>query len=179
LKAALGRDRRVKLLGLDGWMALKSLLPPKERRGTVLVDPPFEEEGELVRLAEGLSQALSRFATGVYLAWYPIKDPRPIARFHQALAKLDGTELLRVELLIQSDGVPDRLNGCGLIVANPPYALNGQLAAILPELVRRLAIGPGALYRLDRIGSQARTAPALAVPSRTQKTARGATKSKR
>jgi 23S rRNA (adenine2030-N6)-methyltransferase len=179
LKTALGRDRRVKLLALDGWVALKSLLPPKERRGIVLVDPPFEAEGELVRLAEGLEQALSRFATGVYLAWYPIKDPKPIARFHQALAKLDGPELLRVELLVQSDSVPDRLNGCGLIVANPPYALKGQLAVVLPELVRRLAIGPGALYRLDRIGLPARSAPAPAAPSRRQKTGRAATKSKR
>ena len=86
LRATLGRDRRIKLITLDAWTALKSLLPPKERRGVVLIDPPFEEEGELARMVEGLDQALRRFRTGVYLAWYPIKDRKPIERFHADLA---------------------------------------------------------------------------------------------
>ena len=153
LKAAIGRDRRVKLTGLDGWMALKSLLPPKERRGVVLIDPPFEEEGEFERLAAGLAQALRRFETGVYLAWYPIKNPKPIARFHGALAALDEPELLRVELMIRTASDPDRLNGCGLVVANPPFTLQGELASILPELTRRLGEGASARYRLDRLGT--------------------------
>ena len=74
LEAALGRDRRAKVMGLDGWIALKSLLPPKERRGVVLIDPPFEQDGELARLAEGLADGLQRFATGIFIGWYPIKD---------------------------------------------------------------------------------------------------------
>jgi len=150
LKSSLGRDRRVKLLALDGWVALRSLLPPKERRGLVLIDPPFEEEGELARLSAGLAEALRRFETGVYLAWYPIKDLKPISVFHAALADMGGPELLRVELMIR-DGrnAPDRLNGCGLIVANPPYTLRERLAVVLPELTHRLAEGSGAHYRLD------------------------------
>ena len=156
LKAAIGRDPRVKLLALDGWMALKSLLPPKERRGVVLIDPPFEERGELARLADGLGQALRRFETGVYLAWYPIKDRKPIARFRKTLAALDAwPELLCIELMIRGEGPPpDRLNGCGLIVANPPYALDAQLERVLPELSRRLGLGPGARHRLERIATQ-------------------------
>ena len=155
LKAALGRDPRVKLLALDGWMALKSLLPPKERRGVVLIDPPFEEQGELARLADGLGQAFRRFETGVYLAWYPIKDRKPIARFRKALAAQDAwPELLCIELMIRGEDSPDRLNGCGLIVANPPYALDAQLETVLPELSRRLGLGPGARHRLERIATQ-------------------------
>ena len=75
-------------MALDAWVALKALLPPKERRGVVLIDPPFEETDEFDRMADGLAQALQRFATGVYIAWYPIKDPKPVARFHAALAAL-------------------------------------------------------------------------------------------
>ena len=152
LGALFARDRSVKVLALDGWLALKSLLPPKERRGVVLIDPPFEEENELSRLAEGLAEGLKRFATGVYLAWYPIKDPKPIARFHSSLAEFRETPMLRVELTIHRASDPGRLNGCGLIVANPPYTLAADLEAILPELSRRLAAGAGAGYRLDRIG---------------------------
>ena len=71
-------------MALDAWVALKSLLPPKERRGIVLIDPPFEATDEFDRMTDGLAQGLRRFATGIYLAWYPIKDPKPIARFHAA-----------------------------------------------------------------------------------------------
>jgi 23S rRNA (adenine2030-N6)-methyltransferase len=148
LQAAVGADRRVKAMALDGWVALKSLLPPKERRGVVLIDPPFEEAGEFERIAEGLAQGLRRFATGVYLAWYPIKAPKPVARFHAGLAALGADKLMRVELMIRRAGDPEVLNGCGLIVANPPYTLEGELTAILPDLSQRLALGSGASYRL-------------------------------
>lgn len=149
LQAAVARDPRVKVMALDSWLALKSLLPPKERRGIVLIDPPFEEDRELDRLAEGLAQGLRRFATGVYLAWYPIKDPKPVARFHNAIAAIGALRLLRVELMLRRPTDTDRLNGCGLIVANPPHALSDELASILPELTRRLGGRNGASWRLD------------------------------
>jgi len=154
LKAAICRDPRAKVMDLDGWVALKALLPPKERRGVVLIDPPFEAAGELERMAGGLAQALQRFATGTYIAWYPIKDPAPIKRFHAGLARLGLPSLLRIELLIQRPDHADRLNGCGLVVVNPPYALERELAVVLPELRRRLAAASGGgSYRLDRIGN--------------------------
>jgi len=152
LKAAIGRDPRAKPMTLDGWVALKALLPPKERRGVVLIDPPFEAAGELERMTLGLAQALQRFATGIYIAWYPIKDPKPIKRFHAELARLGRPDLLRVELLIQRTDQADRLSGCGLVVANPPFTLERELAVMLPELRRRLAVaGDGGSYRLDWI----------------------------
>jgi 23S rRNA (adenine2030-N6)-methyltransferase len=170
LKSTLGRDRRVKLLAIDGWFALKSLLPPKERRGVVLIDPPFEEEGELTRLAEGLAEALRRFESGVYLAWYPIKDLKPVAAFHGALSAIAGPELMRVELMIRGGNSADRLNGCGLIVANPPYTLRNDLAAVLPELAHRLAEGSGARHRLDRIPQTLRGTVAATALSHKRKT---------
>lgn len=149
LERALARDRRVKVLGLDGWIALKSLLPPKERRGVVLIDPPFEEEGELGRLADGMAQGLRRFATGIFLAWYPIKEPKPVARFKEALAASAGRPLLAVELMIRAPRNPDRLNGCGLAIANPPYTLEADLDVILPELARRMAHAPGGGHHVE------------------------------
>ena len=152
LQAALGRDRRVRTMALDGWIALKSLLPPKERRGIVLIDPPFEEEGELDRLAQGLAQGLRRFETGVYLAWYPIKDSKPVARFHAALAATGRSRLIGVQLMLRRAGSPETLNGCGLIVANPPHTLAEELATLLPALARRLGEGTAASYRVEPIG---------------------------
>jgi 23S rRNA (adenine2030-N6)-methyltransferase len=155
LEAAVGRDRRVKALALDGWLALKSLLPPRERRGIVLIDPPFEEPRELERMAEGLAEGLRRFATGVYLAWYPIKDPKPIARFHRAVAAVAGPETLEAELLLRRPADPDRLNGCGLVVANPPHTLYDELAGVLPEMTRRMGDDRGAHFNLGRLGTDA------------------------
>ena len=152
LEDAIGGDRRAKVMALDAWVALKALLPPKERRGVVLIDPPFEEKDEFDRMAAGLAQALQRFATGVYIAWYPIKDPKPVARFHAAVAALALPKSLRVELMLQRPTDPDRLNGCGLVVVNPPYTLEEELGAAIPELSRRLASAAGgASWRLDRI----------------------------
>jgi 23S rRNA (adenine2030-N6)-methyltransferase len=150
LQEAIGGDRRAKLMALDAWVALKALLPPKERRGVILIDPPFEEKDEFDRIATGLAQGLQRFATGIYIVWYPIKDLKPVALFHAALAALSMPKSLRVELMLERPRDPDHLNGCGLIVVNPPYTLEGQLAAVLPELSRRLgSTRGGGGYRLD------------------------------
>jgi 23S rRNA (adenine2030-N6)-methyltransferase len=163
LKAAIGGDRRAKTMALDAWVALKALLPPRERRGVVLIDPPFEEAGELERMVTGLARSLERFATGVYIAWYPIKDPKPIRRFRAALAGLGAGKLLDVELRIESMSDPERLNGCGLVVVNPPYTLEGDLALILPHLSRRLEVRDGVGgWHLERIAAAPGQAPAAA-----------------
>jgi 23S rRNA (adenine2030-N6)-methyltransferase len=160
LEEAIGADRRVKVMGLNAWVALKALLPPKERRGIVLIDPPFEDPDELDRMARGLAQALERFATGFYIAWYPIKDPRLVARFHAAVAALATTSKpLRIELLLRRPIDRDRLNGCGLVVINPSYQLEDELVAVLPELTQRFAAAEGgASYRLDRIDASSSAA---------------------
>jgi len=142
----LGRVRggTVKLLGLDGWMGLRALLPPPERRGVILIDPPFEEDGELHRLVTGLKEGLARFATGVFIAWYPIKDAKTPRRLLKSLVELAPLKLISLEVLIRQPRNPEALNGCGLIVANPPFTLERELKIAAPALVRRLAAGPGA-----------------------------------
>jgi 23S rRNA (adenine2030-N6)-methyltransferase len=140
LEAHFDKDRQAKVLGVDGWHALKSLLPPKERRGVVLVDPPFEEPGELRRITEGLAEARSRFATGTYLLWYPIKDLKPIATFHRTITEVGFDKVLVAEVLIRPARHPEKLNGCGLILINPPWQLDQDLAVLLPFLARRLAV---------------------------------------
>lgn len=178
LKGAIAGDRRAKTMALDAWVALKALLPPRERRGVILIDPPFEQPGELERVSEGLAQALKRFATGVYMAWYPIKDPTPIARFHTDLqarmSDLGLPDLLRVELFIQRPDDPDRLNGCGLVIANPPYTLEAELEALLPELTRRMAVPVGGgSHRVDHIvGGSASIAKSGLVAKRRMRSSR-------
>lgn len=139
LKTAIGRDPRARLTTLDAWVALRAQLPPKERRGVVLIDPPFEEPGELERVARGLAEGLERFATGTFIAWYPIKDAKQVERWEKSLAALPATRMLVVDVFLRKPTDVQRLNGCGLVVINAPYTLQEELGVLLPELVRVLS----------------------------------------
>lgn len=151
LQQLFARDRQTKVLRLDGWIALKSVLPPKERRGLVLIDPPFEEAGELSRMARGVREALARFATGIYLLWYPIKDSRSIEEFHGQLRALGARSLLAAELMVRAPYDPARLNGAGVVLINPPYRLDEDLRMLLPFLAERLAEDNGGGFRVARL----------------------------
>ena len=149
LARSFSREPAVKVMGLDGWTALKALLPPPERRGIVLVDPPFEEPGEFGRLTIALQEAVKRFATGVYMLWYPIKDPRQIDRFRRDLAATGLPKLLVAELWVRPGSDTNVLNGAGLAILNPPFELDRQLSVLGPFFAERLSLEPGGGWRLD------------------------------
>ena len=92
-------DARAKAIAIDGWTALTAYVPPVERRGVVLIDPPFEQPDEFARLAQGLAAAHRKWPTGIYLLWYPIKDQAEVAAFARRLARLGIAKMLRVELI--------------------------------------------------------------------------------
>lgn len=131
-------DYQSRITQLDGWLALGAHLPPKEKRGIVLVDPPFEIAGEYERLADGLGRAYRRFSGGTFCLWYPLKKDAPIAEFHQALQDLEIPKMLCAELSVRSDRETTGLSGSGLIIVNPPYTLKDELDVLLPFLKDRL-----------------------------------------
>ena len=139
---------QIKVLDLDAWTALKALLPPPEKRGLVLIDPPFEAPDEMARLARGLAEALKRFAHGTYLIWYPIKDMPPVEAFHASLAPLGIAKSLRIEHYTRAPDTPHRLNGCGLLAINPPWTLRKDMQVLLPFLANRFSNGPGSGWSL-------------------------------
>ncbi len=132
-------DYQVRVTELDGWLALGAHLPPKEKRGIILVDPPFEEPDEYERLAKGLATAYRRFPGGTYCLWYPLKKGAPIKDFHKALQDLDIPKMLCLELSVRSDRETTGLTGSGLIVVNPPFTLKEEMHALLPVLKDVLA----------------------------------------
>jgi 23S rRNA (adenine2030-N6)-methyltransferase len=129
----LARDNRIKAIEIDGWTALAAYIPPKERRGLVLIDPPFEEPGEFDRLAVALEAAHRKWAEGIYVAWYPVKDARDTAAFARKLGKSAIPKTLRAEITIANPGA-EGLRGSGLIVINPPWTLESELKILLPAL---------------------------------------------
>ncbi len=145
----MAKDLRVKVQTGDGYAALKAWLPPPERRGVVLIDPPFEEPGEFGRMADALAMAHRRWATGIYALWYPRKGWRAADRFHRAVAALAIPKTLRLELDVDAGADETRLGGCGLIVVNPPWKLKEEAEAMLPFLARALAQGERTAWRAD------------------------------
>jgi len=149
LAAEFGGDRRTAVHPLDGWLALKSFLPPKERRGLVLVDPPFERPGEFDRMLTGLKKAHRRWATGILMFWYPIKSREDADAFTEAARRLAIPQTLLVELGVAAVVPGEKLSACGLLIVNPPWRLDAELRRLLPWLQRVLARGPGACHRLE------------------------------
>jgi 23S rRNA (adenine2030-N6)-methyltransferase len=149
LKTCIGGDRRAGVIADDGWVALKAALPPPERRGLVLIDPPFEAPGEFQRLVQGLEQAHRRWATGIYLVWYPVKDPPEVAAFARRIVKLEIPKILRVELAVAAVTATGSLAACGMLVVNPPWVLERELQEVMPDLARVLGRDGNARVHVD------------------------------
>jgi 23S rRNA (adenine2030-N6)-methyltransferase len=139
LAAVLHGDRRVKVLTIDGWTAISAYVPPKERRGLVLVDPPFEEPSDLTRLCEVLAAAHRKWPTGIFMLWYPIKSREAPDALARRLQRLGIAKVLRSELVLGPLRADAGLGGSGLIVVNPPFTLESDLRSLLPGLGRILA----------------------------------------
>src|SRR5262247_1758348 len=161
--AALARnlrgDRRSKAVAIDGWTALNAYVPPKERRGLVLVDPPFEQTDDFPRLAQALEAALRKWTSGSYLLWYPIKErtaPDALARRLLRGGMLQGGsgKALRAEFAVGGPRDASRLGACGLIVVNPPWTLESELAVLLPELAAALSGERRGSHRVDWLGGE-------------------------
>jgi 23S rRNA (adenine2030-N6)-methyltransferase len=120
-------------------VALGAYVPPPERRGIVLIDPPYEDKDEFTRLADHLAAAHGKWPTGIYLAWYPIKDRRGPDLLAARLKRSGLPKTLRAEILVALPRDPEMLNGSGLIIVNPPWSLERELTDQLPVLAKLLA----------------------------------------
>lgn len=154
LRHHLADDVQVRATHLDGWAALGSFLPPREKRGLVLIDPPFEQRGEFAHMAAALAKAHQRWPGGIYALWYPVKDPHEISEFIDALERSGIPKILRIELNIRPFTTPPRLHGTGIIVVNPPYALEEELKVLLPELAKLLAEDGKGRVRMEWVAGE-------------------------
>jgi 23S rRNA (adenine2030-N6)-methyltransferase len=134
----LGDRRGIAIHEADGFAMLKAVVPPRENRGLVFIDPPYEQPGEFEQVADSLRAAFKRWRNGIYGIWYPIKQRAPVERLHAAVRALETTAWA-VEFLTLPEDVPQRLNGSGVILVNPPYRLDQFLRDTLPPLAELLA----------------------------------------
>jgi 23S rRNA (adenine2030-N6)-methyltransferase len=153
LIAALYNDAQARVVDLDGWTALTAFVPPKERRGVVLIDPPFEAADEFARLATAFASAFAKWPTGSYLLWYPVKrrraaDGLAAAVAHAVAAAPSKASGLRLEFSVAPQEEGGGLVSAGLLIVNPPWTLRDDLKLVLPELARPLGQGGPGRFRL-------------------------------
>ncbi|OQM73251.1 23S rRNA (adenine(2030)-N(6))-methyltransferase RlmJ [Manganibacter manganicus] len=154
LKGLFSGDIQCRVTELDGWLVLGAHVPPKEKRGLVLVDPPFEEGGEYDRLVAGLQKAHRRWPGGIYALWYPLKDRKAVAAFRRQLAGAGIADIIDVCLEIRAPSDEPRLDGCGMVIVNPPYTLEGECGMMLPVLAALLAEDGVPRWSLERLAAE-------------------------
>jgi 23S rRNA (adenine2030-N6)-methyltransferase len=154
LAEALAARRHMRVYPMDGYAALNSFLPFPERRGAVIIDPPFEATDEFERLGDAVFAALERAATLTYLMWYPLKETRAVDRFHDRLARSGTRKILAVETAVAALGTQSGLVAAGLVLINPPWPLADELTLHLPALADRLAQGPGGGARVTWLAGE-------------------------
>lgn len=150
LAARMGPRRGLKIEVRDGWGGVRGLLPPVERRGLTLVDPPFEKPGEFARLVTALEDCLRLFAGGTAILWHADKDPDATAAYRRKLAA-SGARLLAADLAVAGYGAVRGLTAAGVTILNPPFTLEPALREALPWLASTLARAPGGGWRLERL----------------------------
>jgi 23S rRNA (adenine2030-N6)-methyltransferase len=154
LRALFARDRQVAVHRRDAWEAIRALTPFPERRGLVLLDPPFEQEQEFTRLAEAIIEVNRRFRAAVIAAWYPVKHRAPVRDFHDALRASAVRDVLAAELWLREPTDPRRLNGSGLLVVNPPFGFEAAAGEILAALLAAWETEAGAGVSVLRVAPE-------------------------
>jgi len=138
LEKLFTRDRQVTVRLMDGYQSLKAHLPPKERRGLVLIDSSFDRANEFERLAEALQTAHQRWATGVYALWFPLMQPAAMQSFEHRLVASGIRRILWLDLKLGAGSEANKLGGCGMVVVNPPYGFAAEAVPLLDWLKRVL-----------------------------------------
>jgi 23S rRNA (adenine2030-N6)-methyltransferase len=131
LNALFARERQVAVHLLDGYQALKAFLPPRERRGLVLIDSSFDRAGEFARITEALAEAHRRWETGMVAIWYPLMEPAAMRNFEHDIEQLGIRKILKLELQIQDRDLTVTIPGCGMLLVNPPWRFEDEARPLL------------------------------------------------
>lgn len=143
LEVAVGRARNVSVHLEDGYQALKAFLPPREKRGLVLLDSSFDRAREFPRIVKALKEAYPRWATGMYAIWYPLMEPAAMRDFARSLEKSGIRRILRLELAVGREAGSPYMSGCGMVVVNPPWKFDAEARPLLDWLAQALSQGAG------------------------------------
>jgi Protein involved in catabolism of external DNA len=148
LRVEFGRQRRVSIHAMDGYQAMRAMLPPPEKRALVLIDPPFEAQDEFRNILDAIEEGLRRLPAATIGVWYPITARARVDEFLDALVASQPPPTFTAELLIAGEEAPLKMKGCGLLVINPPWQIDAEIVPSLDVLAGMLSQAPGGFGRL-------------------------------
>ena len=150
LAKTFAKDRRVHCHAEDGYRFSLGLVPPRERRGLILMDPSYELRNEYDTAIKAIGKLHQKFPIGTYALWYPILDERHSKTLRRQLDKMGIPDVLHLALRIGDSRSQPGMYGCGMIVINPPWTLRATMEMVLPHLVTRLGLSRGASYQIEQ-----------------------------
>lgn len=156
LRAEFEREAGTSVHEMDGYVALRAMLPPAERRALVLIDPPYEAQDEFAQLGAALAEGLRRFPSGVFAIWYPLTGRAKVDEFFAGLRESNPPPTLACELEIAGEMAPMKMRGCGLAIMNPPWRFEAEVEPLIRFLAEALAQAPGARGRVEWIVAETR-----------------------
>jgi 23S rRNA (adenine2030-N6)-methyltransferase len=148
LKDEFYHERRVSVQPMDGYTAIRAMLPAVEKRALVLIDPPFEAQDEFAQIIQALGEGLKRMSGATFAVWYPLTERARVDEFLDRWEALRSPPTFTAELTIAGENAPMKLKGCGLLVVNPPWQLDQEIGPVLESLAKRLAQAPGGTAQL-------------------------------
>jgi 23S rRNA (adenine2030-N6)-methyltransferase len=154
LAASLASVRRARVLTEDGYHALKAQLPPPERRGLILVDPPYEDENEFSNIVKAVQGAVAKFREGLYLLWLPVKDRKVLDAVYGEIKAMGLRDVTSLEWQVRERITGAGMPGCALVMINAPFTIKDDLSAMMPWMTRVLAQGAGAKWEWRRITAE-------------------------
>jgi 23S rRNA (adenine2030-N6)-methyltransferase len=168
---SFAQEPRVSVQGMDGYVALRGMLPPPEKRALALIDPPFESQEEIAQIVAAVGEAVKRFPTGVYAIWYPMTGRVKAAELFDGLRDLPlRPPTLVADIIVDPESA--RMNGCGLAILNPPWEFDREAEVILRYLARTLAQARGASATVRWLATERRAKPKPAPPVRASRARR-------
>ncbi|WP_111976600.1 23S rRNA (adenine(2030)-N(6))-methyltransferase RlmJ [Algibacillus agarilyticus] len=150
LKAFAGRDRQMKVLEEDGFVNAIGLVPPAQKRGLMLIDPPYEIKKDYDNVVDLIVKAYNRFSSGTYAIWYPVVQRERITRMQHELMDSGIRNIQRYEIAVQPDSDEFGMTAAGMIVINPPWTLMRNMQAIMPYLADMLSLEAPATYLAEQ-----------------------------
>jgi 23S rRNA (adenine2030-N6)-methyltransferase len=149
LRSVMAGERHVTVQCLDAYQALKSYVPPPERRGLVLIDSSFDRSREFDRIVKAVKEAHSRWPTGMYAVWYPIMEAAPMRDFVLDIQRSGIRKVLRLELTVRERDESGIIPGCGMLVINPPWHFDEESKPIVEWLAKKLVVSGKGAARVD------------------------------
>jgi len=143
------REKGVSLHHLDGYTAVRAMLPPLEKRALVLIDPPFEQQDEFARILGALAESQRRLPSATVVVWYPLTQRARADEFLQEVRIARRAPAFTAEIWIAGEFSNLKMRGCGLLVVNPPWQIDRELEPIMQALLPILRQDPGAGVNLQ------------------------------